>query len=250
MNIILGEKRQSNDETNGVGKSTMIDCISFLLGKSIPKYYQNNGDILDKNIYIVLKVCTKGTTHFLSRSFNNPRNGFLLENVNKFSMDISEWKKVSLTTFKNYVENLILTEKEENITFAALREYIMRDEKNGFNDILLPNRNGLRQYRYLNYLFTLPNKTEFEIKTFRDRIEEMNNQIKIIESMNINIADLKVEEEVIDQIDELDKAIKKAKTVSHFKNSTKDYTLIKKELNDVQNKIFEYEHIRSQYQKI
>src|SRR5699024_11795317 len=33
------------------------------------------------------------------------------------------------------------------------------------------------------------------------------------------------------------------------KNSTKDYTLIKKELNDVQNKIFEYEHIRSQYQK-
>jgi len=250
VNIILGEKRQANDETNGVGKSTMIDCISFLLGKSIPKYYQNNGDILDKNIYIALKVCTKDTTHFLSRSFNNPRNGFLLENVNKFSMDISEWKKVSLTTFKNYVENLILTKKEENITFAALREYIMRDEKNGFNDILLPNRNGLRQYRYLNYLFTLPNKTEFEIKTFRDRIEEMNNQIKIIESMNINIADLKVEEEeVIDQIDELDKAIKKAKTVSHFKNSTKDYTLIKKELNDVQNKIFEYEHIRSQYQK-
>ncbi|MDY0410534.1 AAA family ATPase [Paracerasibacillus soli] len=83
VNIILGEKRHANDETNGVGKSTMIDCISFLLGKSIPKYYQDNGDILNKNIYIALKIRTKDTTHFLSRSFNNPRHGFLLENTNK-----------------------------------------------------------------------------------------------------------------------------------------------------------------------
>ncbi len=250
VNIILGEKREANDETNGVGKSTMVDCLSFLLGKAIPNYYQNNGEILNKNIYIALKVCHKDTTHFLARSFNNPRNGFILENSKMLSTDVSEWKKVTLTSFKNYVEDLILTETRENITFAALREYIIRDEKTGFNDILLPNRNGMKQYILLNYLFTLPYQTESEIKALRDIIEKMNNEIKIIESMSVNIADLKVkEEEVTSEIDELDNAIKQAKTVTHFQNSTKSYTTVKKELNGIQSKIFEYEHIKSQYQK-
>ncbi|MGE7921195.1 DUF2326 domain-containing protein [Viridibacillus sp. NPDC093762] len=250
VNIILGEKREANNETNGVGKSTMVDCLSFLLGKTIPDYYQNNGDLLEKNIYIALKVSLKDTTHFLARSFNDPQKGFVLENSEMLSMDVSEWKKVSLKSYKNYVENLILTEKRENITFAGLREYIIRDEKTGFNDILLPNRNGLKQYILLNYLFTLPYQTESEIKKLRDIIEKMNNEIKIIESMSVNITDLKVrEEEVISQIDELDKAIEEAKTVTHFQNSTENYTLVKKELNDIQNKIFEYEHIKNQYQK-
>ncbi|MBG9453383.1 hypothetical protein ABE61_04670 [Lysinibacillus sphaericus] len=250
VNIILGEKKEANNETNGVGKSTMVDCLSFLLGKAIPNYYQNNGDLLEKNIYIALKVSLKDATHFLARSFNDPQNGFLLENSEMLSMNVSEWKKVNLTSYKNYVENLILTEKRENITFAGLREYIIRDEKTGFNDILLPNRNGLKQYILLNYLFTLPYQTESEIKKLRDIIEKMNNEIKIIESMSVNITDLKVrEEEVISKIDELDKAIKQAKTVTHFQNSTENYTVVKKELNDIQNKIFEYEHIKNQYQK-
>ncbi|MGR5906355.1 hypothetical protein ACT7DI_26025 [Bacillus paranthracis] len=33
LNIILGEKREDKDETNGVGKTTMVDCLQMLLGK-------------------------------------------------------------------------------------------------------------------------------------------------------------------------------------------------------------------------
>jgi uncharacterized protein YydD (DUF2326 family) len=249
VNIILGEKRESNDETNGVGKSTMIDSLSFLLGKSIPKYYQNNGDILDKNIYIALKVTLEDETHFLARSFNNPRNGFLLEHTRELSMDISEWKKVNLAFFKRYVENLVMKEEKEDITFAALREYIIRDEKTGFNGIFLPNRNALNQHKFLNYLFTLPHKTEAELKKYHKLIEKMNTEIKIIESMNVNITDLKVrEEEIISHLNELDKVVKQAKTVNYYKSSTENYTVRKKELNDIQSTIFEYEHIKSQYQ--
>ena len=32
LNIILG-KKENEDETNGVGKTTMVDCLQMLLGK-------------------------------------------------------------------------------------------------------------------------------------------------------------------------------------------------------------------------
>ncbi|MEM5644038.1 hypothetical protein AAHB52_30015 [Bacillus toyonensis] len=34
LNIIMGERNKTTDETNGVGKSTMIDSINYLLGSS------------------------------------------------------------------------------------------------------------------------------------------------------------------------------------------------------------------------
>ncbi|TKH06812.1 DUF2326 domain-containing protein, partial [Peribacillus simplex] len=128
--------------------------------------------------------------------------------------------------------------------------YIIRDEKTGFNDIFLPNRGPLKQHIFLNYLFSLPYLSELEIKSLKDIIENMNNKIKLIEAMRLNIADLKVkEEEILSSIVELNHTIEQAKTTSHYNKSTGEYTTLKKELNEVQAKIFEYEHICNQYQK-
>ncbi|PGZ33584.1 hypothetical protein COE50_10905 [Bacillus anthracis] len=250
INIILGEKRENNDETNGVGKSTMIDCLSFLLGKTISNYYANNEIILQKNIFIALEININDNHLFLGRSFNNPKYGYILEGSNELVMEIEEWKKVNLKTFKTFIEEIVLDEPSENITFAALREYIIRDEKTGFNDILLPNRSSYKQYMLLNYLFTMPYLTESEIKSYKDSIDGLNNEIKVIESMRLNITDLKVkEEEILGYIDELNQTIEHTKTTLQFNKSTDNYSVIKKELNEVQNKIFEYEHVSNQYQK-
>lgn len=249
-NIILGEKRENNDETNGVGKSTMIDCLSFLLGKTIPNYYSNNEILLKKDIFIALDIRFNDNKVFLGRSFNSPRNGYILESSEVPTNKIEEWKKVGLSEFKAFTEQMILKEASENITFAALREYIIRDEKTGFNDILLPNRSGIKQYILLNYLFSMPNLTEYEIKSYKDIIDNMSNEIKIIESMNVNITALKVkEEEMINEIEELNQIIEHTKTAVHFNKSSNEYSSIKNELNELQSKIFEYEHICNQYQK-
>ncbi|TKH06147.1 DUF2326 domain-containing protein, partial [Peribacillus simplex] len=133
VNIILGEKKDPNDETNGVGKSTMIDCISFLLGKTISSYYSNNEILLEKNIFIALEVKLNDEILFLGRSFNNPRYGYILDSK-ELSLNLNDWMKIKLKDFKSFVEDKILNETSENITFAALREYIIRDEKTGFND--------------------------------------------------------------------------------------------------------------------
>ncbi|MCY8836561.1 DUF2326 domain-containing protein [Bacillus atrophaeus] len=249
VNIILGEKREDHEETNGVGKSTMIECISFLLGKTISNFYTTNEKLLNENIFIALKVDIDGNQMFLARSFNSPKNGYTLHGKS-LSFHLDEWKKVSIGVYKKVIEKAILQDEQEDITFAALREYIIRDEKTGFNDIVLPNRGGLNQYKLLNYLFTLPSHTEKNIKTFRDEIEKLNSEIKLIESMNINIGDLKVkEEELTNEIEEYNRIIHQAKTANKYNNDTNRYSEIKYELNKIQNEIFENEHICKQYQR-
>ena len=63
LNIILGKKR-NEDETNGVGKTTMVDCLQMLLGKSISNYYENNVILIERNPFIVLEVEVRGETIF------------------------------------------------------------------------------------------------------------------------------------------------------------------------------------------
>ncbi|MBR0621883.1 DUF2326 domain-containing protein [Bacillus pumilus] len=249
VNIILGEKREDHEETNGVGKSTMIECISFLLGKTIPTFYQTNEKLLRKNIFIALKVNVHGNQMFLARYFNSPKNGYILYEKS-VSFHLDDWEKLSIGAYKKFIEKAFLKDDQKGITFAALREYIIRNEKTGFNDIVLPNRGGLKQYQLLNYLFNLPSHTEKNIKNFRDEIEKLNSEIKLIESMNINIGDLKVkEEELTKEIEEYNRIINQAKTTKKFNNDTNSYSEIKYELNKIQNEIFENEHICNQYQR-
>ncbi|WP_100399880.1 DUF2326 domain-containing protein [Bacillus sp. FJAT-44742] len=250
VNIILGEKREDEDETNGVGKSTMVDCLSFLIGKSIPEFYSNNEQLLKRNIIIILEVEAGDRKLFLARAFNSPKYGYYLD-APSISFDLIEWEKYGIKKYKQLVEEIMFANsKEEDISFSALREYIIRDEKTGFNDIFLSNRNALNQHRLLSYLFTLPYKAEKNIKSYKDQIEKLNNEIKLIESMHINLGELKVkEEELTNVISEYDKLIKEAKTSDQYNEDSNKYSAIKKQLNKTQSEIFESEHIRRQYLK-
>ncbi|PFC44084.1 hypothetical protein CN282_18380, partial [Bacillus thuringiensis] len=249
LNIILGEKRENKDETNGVGKTTMVDCLQMLLGKSISNYYENNVILIERNLFIVLEVEVHGETIFLGRLFTSPRNGYILR-LEKVSFDINDWEKIKITDYKKAIEGFVLDNSDKKITFAGLREYIIRDEKTGFNDIVLPNRAALKQYMLLAYLFKMPYETENKIKVLNKEIEKFNNEIKLIESLTGDIGKLKVrEEEFIKEIEELNSLIEQAKTVKRYNENTIEYSKVKKTLNEVQDTIFEYEHICSQYQK-
>lgn len=249
LNLILGEKREKNDETNGVGKSTMVDCISFLLGRSISTHYANSTQLLERNIYIILKVEIDKSDTFLCRLFNDPKNAYILSN-SELSFSLEKWEKYPITKYKKFIESIFLKEKQNSITFPALREYIIRDEKTGFNDILLPNRNSLKQFQLLNYLFGLPYQTELVLKEMRDAQTNLSNKIKLIESMGLNIADLKLTEEKITlQIKNLGLQIEKSQTIDHYNENLTLYNEKKHRLNEIQLKIFEYEHILKQYQQ-
>lgn len=56
LNIILGVKKDENDESNGVGKTTMVECIKCLLGSSIPVDFTKSTVLYEKDIFLVLKI--------------------------------------------------------------------------------------------------------------------------------------------------------------------------------------------------
>ncbi|MGA3601236.1 DUF2326 domain-containing protein [Lysinibacillus agricola] len=248
VNIILGEKRDNNDETNGVGKTTMIDCISFLLGRTIPTYYQNSPQLLEKDVYLILEITSDEESIYLCRTFNEPKVGYtLLGKV--LELDLSAWTRYStLPKYKQFIQSIMLEGNPTGITFASLREYIMRDEKTGFNDTLISNRNALKQYQYLGFLFDLPYETEMTLKSLRETQNELGNKIKLIESMGYNIADLKLlEGKIVDSLKELERQISNSKTIEHYNKNLEKYNNNKSRLNEVQTLIFEYEHIIKQY---
>lgn len=252
VNIILGEKRDKSDETNGVGKSTMIDCISFLLGRNISSHYQNNSQLLEKNIYIILKVKVNDDDIFLCRAFNDPKNAYILKGIkdSNIDFDLMNWEKYTIAKYRKIIESYFIKTDEKPITFASLREYIIRDEKTGYNDILLPNRSALKQYQLLNYLFNLPYNFEIMLKELRNLQESLTAKIKLIESMGLNIADLKLaEEQIVNKIQELDIQIEKSQTIKYYNENLNLYNEKKSQLNLIQSKIFEYEHISKQYQQ-
>ena len=97
----------------------------------------------------------------------------------------------------------------------------------------------------------MPYETENKIKVLNKEIEKLNNEIKLIESLTGDIGKLKVrEEEFIKEIEELNSLIEQAKTVKRYNENTVEYSKVKKTLNEVQDTIFEYEHICNQYKKI
>ncbi|MGG0664926.1 DUF2326 domain-containing protein [Viridibacillus arvi] len=248
VNIILGEKRDNNDETNGVGKTTMIDCISFLLGRTISDYYQNSSQLLEKDIYIILSITSNEEFIHLCRTFNEPKVGYTLFGK-KLELDFSTWTRYNnIPKYKQFIQDISLKDNPEDITFAALREYVMRDEKTGFNDIIISNRSALKQYQYLGFLFDLPYETEIILKKLRESQNVLGNKVKLIESMGYNIADLKlVEEKIKDSLKDLEKRISTSKTIEHYNENLEKYNNNKSRLNEVQSSIFEYEHIIKQY---
>lgn len=129
LNIILGEKSSVDDETNGVGKTTMIECIEMLLGKSITKHYENNEILIEKDIMIILKVSVSEDTIFLARLFNSPKKGYSIQS-SEVTYDITKWHNHTATEYKKLIHDLVFIDEECNFTsFSSLREYIIRDEK-------------------------------------------------------------------------------------------------------------------------
>ncbi|NTU20329.1 DUF2326 domain-containing protein [Brevibacillus sp. HB1.2] len=249
VNIILGEKRSKEDETNGVGKTTMVDCIEMLLGKTMNKIYEQNETLIVENVMLILQIEASKNTAYFARLFNMPKKGFSLTN-SILSFDLADWKTHTLTEYKQIIHDLVFKDEYCDFSFSALREYIIRDEKKGFNDITLIGRNATNNYAYLAYLFGLPHNSESEINNIKKEIDEYKQQIKLIENIGVQINNLKIkEEELKSEINSIKASINTFDMSGQYNKQTIKYSDIKTKLNNIQKQIFEAEHICKQYKK-
>jgi uncharacterized protein YydD (DUF2326 family) len=247
LNIALGERREKGQETNGVGKSTMVDTINYLLGKECPKELSKSKIICEKELFLVLNVEIQKKDIFLGRYLLKPDSGYIL-NSESISFELSSWMEKGNEEYREYINNFIVNLNKDTPRFTSLREYIIRDEKTGFMGIGLPRRKAVEEAKYLSYLFNLPIGFEEEINVIKDKLKNLNNKLKLINSLKNEIVELKAKQKVIlKKMKDIDKDIKNIEIVGSLKDSAKKYNTYRKKYNQLQNEIFELEHINKQY---
>ncbi|MBY6756712.1 DUF2326 domain-containing protein [Clostridium botulinum] len=249
LNIILGDKK---DDSNGAGKTSMVESIRALLGSKIPKDFQNKLNIINEDIMLVLEVEKDCETIYLSRIINDPKYGYV-----KYGGDLNfnrdNWIRLKDKNYKEETEKIFIKDDNdlEHPSFNSLREYIIRDEKIGFVDICLSSgRKAINNYFILNYLFLVDGKGEKDILELKNKQDELNKKLKIIETLNGNIIDIqikknKIEEELRELID-ISKRLNINKNIQLSKN---DYQELKKEYNNISTKIIKLESIKEQYEE-
>lgn len=248
LNIILGERKEEGKETNGVGKTTMVEAISYILGSSKPKDF-NSSLLASKDIFLVLEVLVHNNTLWLARLINDDKHGYILSGSNALTYRIESWEKEESKKYKEYV-NSLFDSQDDAPAFSSLREYIIRDEKKGFVDIGLPNRKAILESSYLAYLFNLPFTFEKEIADVKNKQKELSKKITLINSLKNEIGTLKMNEKKIEkEIEDLDKMIKRVNLNEKFSNDANQYRENKSIYNKLQKEIFELEHIKKQYAK-
>ncbi|PRS04908.1 DUF2326 domain-containing protein [Bacillus atrophaeus] len=252
VNIILGEKKDEKDEANGVGKTTMIECLSFLLGEEIHAYYKTNKILLSKDILITLKVNSNEMDIFIARFINTPDKGYVLWD-NNITYDLNGWDIYEDKDYKKKIQKEILGDENSDISFASIREYLIRDEQNGFikDSLGISGRNATTENKVLAFLCNLPYNSETEIKRITKKINDSKDEQKLLSAtIGKTISELKSERsQYRSKIKKLEKDINSIDINKQYNLKATDYSKNKAELNNIQNDLFKLTHVKNQYQQ-
>ena len=134
LNFILGEKDESSNKTNGVGKSMSIEFLNFCLlrKKTGSRVFKIPKAILNPNVKICLdlKINTKDLT--IIRTVSEEDKPEIIFEGNTVTFD-------SIENTLNYLNDLFYTNKSKvnlNPSFREILNPSIRDERSEFKDIV------------------------------------------------------------------------------------------------------------------
>lgn len=246
INVILGVAKK---DSNGVGKTAMIDAIRMLLGEALPNDFKGKEELSKRDIMLALKVELEGEFKCLGRQLLDMENGYF---SNDISMDIQEWEKYLIDMYREKIQRYIFHNmmKENVPSFQAVREYIIRDEKQGFNDIGLPKRRAIQVSKCLNFLSMLPLDYEEKINKLKKEQANLESEIGVIKTIAKDITKLrndkiKIETDISRMKSMLD-LIDVNEKIDYDENK---YTDAKKKLKDIEVQIFKNDFSMKQYEQ-
>ncbi|RHV44981.1 hypothetical protein DXB45_19030 [Clostridium sp. OM04-12AA] len=187
LNVILGVAKK---DSNGVGKTAMVDAIRMLLGAKMPEDFQHKEELAQRDILLVLKIEVNGKVLYLARQIIDDENGYISENV---ALDLKGWNMYDLESYRIKVQDYVFgnLNYEEAPSLQTIREYLIRDEKQGFSDITLSKRKAIKNSQCLDFLSLLPIYYETEINKLKNEQASLQTEIKIIKTLAKDITKLK-----------------------------------------------------------
>lgn len=246
INIILGVAKK---DSNGVGKTAMVEAIRVVLGAGLPDDFKGKNELIKREIMLVLKVDINGNIQYWGRQILDDENGYMTDRV---VMDIRAWDVYEINKYREKIQNYMYTGmNSENLpTFQAVREYLIRDEKQGFYDVGLSQRNARQVNQIINFLSLLPTHYEANISKLKSEQAMLENEIKIIKTIAKDIKQLrndklKVESEILKMKSMLDSIGVKEK-IDYDEDK---YIEAKKQLRTIESLIFKNEYSKKQFEQ-
>lgn len=251
INIIVGEKssdEHSADEQekmNSVGKSLSIELINFCLlkdlaGSRVDKIPEEN---LQQNTYICLDFeyeSKKTITQLTIRRSKNPNNPILLIE------DGNEIKLKSLDDARKYLEKYFFPETGSHPSFRQLISILIRNEKQGFDDILYPEYKST-SFEFTSiiaphaYLFGFDMNSIKQVRKVREEVETVGSMItelnRVFTAKDIKIADVKSYiNDLEDRVMKLDIAVKDLKPAEGMTQLKDELKALYETLDDLVSK--------------
>lgn len=246
VNVILGVAKK---DSNGVGKTAMIDSIRMILGEKIPNDFKHKEELEKRDILLVLKIENKDKVQYLARQIIDEENGYISDQL---VMDIKGWNIYDLESYRGYVQSLVFEKLNvEGIpSLQAIREYLIRDEKQGFGDIMLARRKAIQNSRCLNFLSLLPINYEVNINKLKNEQIALENEIKIIKTIAKDISKLKSEKIKLEsEIFKMEKMLNSIDVSEKIDYDEEKYICAKKKLKGIESQIFKKEYSKKQYEQ-
>lgn len=195
-------------DTNGVGKTLLVNTIKHVLAGDVERVFSSA--IFERDRYwAAIEVVVRGITYSFARALWSPLadDCFLLKQgsiedllatladsgIASFqSIQDRHWLErllieheagslmLTKEAFKREISRLeAIDYSQANLTFSALLDFVIRDEKVGFSDpISRIRRSQWVQYRSVLYLFGLPALFEGKSKDLLEKISRLEVELK------------------------------------------------------------------------
>jgi len=246
LNIILGVAKK---DSNGVGKTAMIDAIRMVFGEGLPRDFLKREELGKRDIMIVVKIEIGDKIEYLGRQIIDGDNAYISDQM---IMDLQAWEPYEIEKYRAKIQEYMYKDMVlyGAPTFQSIREYIIRDEKAGFTDIGLPNRRKNQISQCLQFLSLLPTYYEGEIKKLKTEKENLEADIKIIKIIAKNIVKLKTEKVKIEsEIKKIRAMLDSINVNDKIDYDEERYIKAKQQLKKIESQIFKNEFSKKQFEQ-
>jgi len=247
LNLIVGEKSEGSNKTNGVGKSICIEFLNYCLLKkpSDSRVTLIPDTSLDQDSIISLSLTINGNAIVISRSIKNPDNIVITKGDHVIDFD-------NIDAASDYLSNLYYEKfpvYTERISFRNLLAPIIRDERSEFKDIIKcfdTDKNIPRDFKPHLFFLGFGLELYYDVVKLIDELHKktkyLSETTKLLTNQNqIKVSDAKA------KLNELESEVRRINSSIEQLRNNDSFDIVQNELVELDTKLNE---IREQQKAI
>lgn len=263
INIIRGiykSKETDKSELNGIGKSTLIRLLDFILLSdtartnffNVKKHSFLNGHSVSLEFEVDKKV------YFLKRSFDDARKP--LFGNNSSSLDAYQQEELKRILGDQFFINDNYNGIIESDWFRSLIKFFIKDDINHFQrtdplNFIDVHSRKFQTYSYNLFLLDLPNKSVTNFDVLTKQVNDLRKQknrllVRLKDDTGKKIQEITTEVRQLDEkIDAFQKSVNNYKFLTTYKDVEEELIKISSSISDLLSKLNIYNRKLAEYKK-